>query len=398
MRILMINDSLRRGGRERRMIELLKGLTEQSDLAIELAFFDVEIAYPEINELGIPIHILERKPKKDPTVFYRFYKLCKRFTPDIIHSWGTMASIYAIPASKILGIKLINGNITDAPAGLNIFDSRYFRAKLTFPFSDIVLGNSFAGLEAYRAPRSKSRCIHNGFDFKRIKNLEDPESVRSRLGIKPGKVVGMVGAFHQRKDYKTFIQAATLLLESGQEVNFIAIGDGPEWSRCKASIKSIFPDRILLTGQMDQIESVVNIFDIGVLATNSAVHGEGISNSIVEYMAFGKPVVATTGGGTPEVVKDGETGLLVPPASPKALAKKIQYLLDHPETAKSMGEKGKDRVNQEFSLERMTYEFLKLYQIVLGNNKISTSSKKCDMEKSDLEMAENFNEADHINK
>lgn len=344
------------------MIELLKSFKKRQEIEVELVLFSEVISYPEIIDFGFTIHMLERKPKKDPRVFFHFYKLCKRFKPDIIHSWGTMSSIYAIPASKWLGIILINGNVVDAPKDLSIFDKRFFRAKLTFPFSDVILGNSQAGLRAYRAPKSKSRCIYNGFDLDRAKKLEDSQAVRERFNIPFGQIVGMVGAFYDRKDYDTFIKAAIRLLNQHQKASFLAIGDGPNLERCKSLIPYEYRERILFLGQIDKIESLVNVFNIGVLATNTAVHGEGISNSIMEYMVLGKPVVATNGGGTPEIVTDGETGFLVEPMSPSHMAEKIGELLDRPEMAKEMGIRGENLIKTDFSLERMESEYLELYQ------------------------------------
>ncbi|MGI9542335.1 MAG: glycosyltransferase [Cyclobacteriaceae bacterium] len=360
----MIIDSLRRGGRERRMLELLKSFRKRPEIEVDVVLFSDIISYPEVHDTGYPIHILKRKPKKDPRVFFHFYHLCKEVKPDMIHSWGTMSSIYAIPACKILGIALINGNIMDAPEFLNFLDSRFFRAKLTFPFSDVILGNSQAGLRAYQAPKAKSQCIYNGFDLDRANNLDDPQLVRSRLNIQLGPVIGMVGGFYDRKDYSTFINTAIDLLRKGVEASFLAIGDGPNLEPSRSMIPLKFADRIILPGQIEQIESVINIFHIGVLATDAAVHGEGISNAIMEYMVLAKPVVATRGGGTPEIVQDGETGFLVTPGDPLELANRIEYLLSHRDKAAEMGSKGQQRIYQNFSLSQMEHKYMDLYQTV----------------------------------
>lgn len=362
IQVLMIIDSLIKGGRERRLIELLKGLKEIDTIEAQLVVLSKTISYPEVFDLGMPVHILERKPKKDPRVFYRFYRICKQFRPSIIHCWGTMSTIYAIPAAKWLGIKLINASIADAPVRLNYLDKHYFRSKLIYPFSDWIIGNSHAGLRAYDAPKGKSQCIHNGFDPNRLTNLQPIEEVRKRLNIKAGKVVAMIGGFYPRKDHDSFIRAANLILEKRSDVTFLAIGDGPNLAHCKALVAPAHQDRILFPGQLDNVESVINILDIGVLATNSQVHGEGISNVIMEYMVLGKPVVATDGGGTPEIVQDGKTGFLIPPLSPALLAEKIAFLLENAAQAKVMGEKGKKRVSSKFSLAYMTEQYLALYR------------------------------------
>ncbi len=366
MKILMLIDSLARGGRERRLLELLKSFKPIEDIEVALVVFSKRIEYPEIHDMGISLHILERKPAKDPRVFFRLNKVVKKEKPDLIHSWGIMPSIYVIPTVKLQGIKFLNAFIANAPKGLNYLNSQYFRAQLTFPSSDMVVGNSKAGLKAYDAPSDKSLCIYNGFDFNRVRELEDSNVVRERLGIQAGKVVGMVGAFYDRKDYYTYIDAACKYLEKRQDVTFLAIGDGPNFEKCKAKVPQKMQDRILFPGLLKQVESVVNIFDIGVLSTNAEVHGEGISNSIMEYMVLEKPVVASIGGGTNEIVVDKKTGFLVPTGDADALVEKLEYLVDHPDIARSFGQEGRERIHQHFSLDRMEKDYLELYEKMLG--------------------------------
>ncbi len=363
----MAIDSLRKGGRERRMIELIKGLKKEHGIPIELVTFSSVIAYPEIYDLGMPVHILERKPKKDPRVFFRFHKICKRFDPDIVHCWGTMASVYAIPTTMKLGVKLINANIADAPHGMGLSDKRLLRAKLTFPFSDRVLANSHAGLQAYGPAVKKSKCIHNGFDFRRIAQLNDSEEVRKQWGISTPKVIGMVGALEDRKDYVTYIKAAVEVLKNRNDVTFLLIGDGTNRPKLEAMVPAHLKDRILFTGNVNQVENLINVFDIGVLSTNQSVHGEGISNSIMEYMALGKPVIATDTGGTSEIVVHKNTGFLITDNDYEQLGSYIQYLLNHPDVAQDMGNKGQERVHDHFNIDKMTQCYFDLYQEVLAN-------------------------------
>jgi glycosyltransferase involved in cell wall biosynthesis len=366
MKILLLSDSLIKGGRERRMIELIKGLLERPDVQMELVLFSNVIDYPEIHDLDIPLHIIERKPKKDPRVFSRLLKICKRFQPDTIHTWSSMTAIFAYPSVKLLNIKLVNGNIANAPHNLKIWDKELFRAKLTFPFSDVIIGNSEAGLRAYYAPKSKSLCIHNGFDFNRISKLQEGQSIRDQFQIKTKYVVGKIAAFTNRKDYASFIEAALKIARMREDVTFLAIGGGPNLEKTKELVPDNYKDKIIFTGPLFDVESIINIFDIGALSTNNDIHGEGISNSIMEYMVLGKPVVATDSGGTNEIIVDEKTGFLVPPKSPDIFAEKILYLLDNPEKAKLMGETGRKRVYEHFNLAKMTETYYNLYKKLLN--------------------------------
>jgi glycosyltransferase involved in cell wall biosynthesis len=103
--------------------------------------------------------------------------------------------------------------ITDDPIKQNLTNKRWLRARLTFPFSDAVIGNSLAGLKAYHAPRKKSVCIHNGFNFDRLKKIEDAVTIKSKFNIRANYVVLMVGAFEKRKDYDSYIETAKLVCD-----------------------------------------------------------------------------------------------------------------------------------------------------------------------------------------
>jgi glycosyltransferase involved in cell wall biosynthesis len=367
MRILLINDSLIRGGKERRLIELVKGLLARNDVVVELIILSDRIQYPEIHQLDIPLHQLVRKPKKDPRVIFRIHDIAKRFQPDIIHSWSSMCTLFAMYAARRTGAKLVNACIADAPRGLKIWGSQLLRAKLTYPFSDRVLSNSKAGLVAYDAPKDKGRYIYNGFDFNRVNAIKPAEEIRERFHIKTPYVVGKIAAFHERKDYFTYIKAAVQVCQQRADVSFLSVGDGALMAQCQAMVPAELKDRILFLGRQNDVESIINVFTVGVLSTNLDVHGEGISNSIMEYMVMHKPVVATVGGGTAEIVFDGENGFLIPEKSAEIMTEKINYLLDHPEEAKRMGDNGWQLVFDQFNLRDMTSNYLALYEELLGS-------------------------------
>ncbi len=360
IRVLIINDSLVRGGRERRLIELLKRIDKNPSIKASVVLLKDLIQYPEIYGLkNIKLSVIRRKIKKDPTVFFRLYKICQSERPDIIHSWGSMPSVYTFLTAKILGIKFINAMIPDAVCPR--FGKSWWRKKLTFPFSDVIVSNSIAGIKAYDVPEKKALVINNGFDFNRIQGIEDPVVVREKFGIRTKYVVGMVAAFSIYKDYDTIIDAAVQILKKGLDVTFMLVGDGENLGYYKAKVKDKWGKRILFPGNLENVESVVNIFDIGVLTT----YTEGISNSIMEYMALGKPVIATEGGGTNEIILNNETGFIIEHGSVKQLVKKIQYLLASPEIMLKMGRLGRKRVEEKFSIDRMVNRTYDMYYNIL---------------------------------
>lgn len=366
MKVLLLIDSLVAGGRERRLIELIKGLRKDyTDVELHLVVFREQIHYKEVYDLGIPVQIMKRIPKKNPKVFYQLYKLCKSFKPDIIHSWGTMSSILAIPSVVLLNIKLINGSIVDSPNHLKFYHKLLFRARLTYPFSKVIISNSLAGLKSYRVPEEKGICIYNGFDSNRTSNIKEPEEVRKKFEIKTPKVVAMVGSFSARKDYKTYLKAAIIVLKQRDDVTFLSVGDGPDLSSCKELIPPEHKSRCIFTGVQRDVESIINMIDIGVLSTNTKIHGEGISNAILEYMALKKPTIATTGGGTNEAVEDKVTGFLVKADSAEDMADRLNYLLENQDESKKMGLQARARMEKLFLLDRMTVDYYNLYTKVL---------------------------------
>ncbi|HYM95279.1 MAG TPA: glycosyltransferase [Chitinophagaceae bacterium] len=369
MKILFIIDNLSSGGKERRLVELMKGLKGSLEVEFELALMSKDIHYKEIFDLGINIHYLIRKTKKDLRIFRTLYSLCKKFRPDIIHCWDSMSATYSFPVCKMLHIKLINGMVVDSPVRQNIFNTPWLRARLSFPFSHIIVGNSLAGLKAYRAPKFKSRCVYNGFNFERVKAGTSPDNLREKFKIQSAYVVIMVGEFSNRKDYTSYIDAAKIVCSKRDDVEFIAVGDGANFNNMLDRVGPDLKDKIKLLGRQYNVESFIKISDIGVLTTNSKVHGEGISNSILEYMALEKPVIASSGGGTNEIVEDQKTGFLISPANPEELSEKIEILLQDAVLRKKMGIAGKQRVINVFSIEKMVHNYISIYKDLLFERK-----------------------------
>jgi glycosyltransferase involved in cell wall biosynthesis len=369
MRILFFIESLTAGGKERRLSQLMKGLRSSTAIDFSLAIMDKEIHYKEVYDLNIEIHYIIRKVKKDISAFFEFYKLCKRLQPDIVHCWDGMTAIYLVPTCKLLKIKIVNGMVVDTPVKQNILNKYWLRARLTFPFSNIIVGNSNAGLLAYKAPKRKSICINNGMDLSRFENLMDPSQVRLNIfGNITTKcfIAGMVGSFEGRKDYDTLIKAAVPLVSARSDIRFVIIGDGSDFNRIRACVPDYLLDKIVFLGKRSDVESIVNIFDIGILLTNAKVHGEGISNSIIEYMALGKPVIATQGGGTDEVVFDNKNGFLIEPGNQNMLTNKIELLIENPLLISKFGNEGKKMIKERFDLQIMTKNYAELYHKLLS--------------------------------
>lgn len=351
MKILFFIESLRSGGKERRLTELVRVISENPDYACRIVTMDDEIYFKNQIPKNVDIIILKRKYfRKDINVLFKFFKICSEYSPDIIHVWGKMAAIYAIPTKLIFNIPIINSQISD------VIPMHLLYNKIAFKFSDFIIANSYAGIEAYNPPKNKSSVIYNGFDFSRITKLNPVEELKNQFRSKSKNIVGMVASFSTLKDYNTFINSGVIVLKEFPETTFLCIGDGD-----KVQYKKLIPlkyiDNFIFLDSQTEIESIINIFDIGILAT----YTEGISNSIIEYMALEKPVVATIGGGTSELIIDNETGFLVPPQNIKIMAEKIILLLRDNAKRRLMGQAGKARIRTEFSIENMVNKHIEIY-------------------------------------
>ncbi len=355
MKILFFIESLRSGGKERRLVELIKGFSENPNIEMEIVLTKKEIHYEDIFSANIKIHYTVRKGlKKDPRIFYKFYKIAKKVRPDIIHVWGNLVAIYAIPSKVFLRIPMINNQIAGAPSKVS---TSILSHRLSFPFSDRIIANSYAGLEAYNAPSEKSTVIYNGFDFTRVNNLKDENEIREKFNIKTKYVVGMVASFSKMKDYATYIKAANSVLEKISDVTFLCIGSGDD-IEYKKMVKTENNNRILFLGKQSNVESIMNVCDIGVLTT----YTEGISNALLEFMSLKKPVIVTGGGGCIELIEDKKNGFILNVGNDQQLATHLIQLLSNNIELNELGNKSFEIVKGKFAITTMLENFNNEYE------------------------------------
>ncbi len=359
MKLMMIMNSLESGGRERRSLELLKQLQNYSNIKIHIVFLSKAIFYQDFFDLPYTYSLYERKTKKDPSLLFKIIREVKQFKPDLMHCWSTMPTVYSIPASLITNTPIVNSMISNSPLSFPL-KARIFNT-LAAKFSKIVLSNSYAGIKAYGTPPSKTFCIHNGFDMSRIKSIDSVPDIRKKMKAEGKKILGMVAIFAERKDHPTLVKAALNLLKTRNDFVIVFIGIGP----LEASIKNMIPedhkDSFVFLGQIANVFAYIKEFYAGLLVSKV----EGMPNSIMEYMALKKPVIATDTGGTSELVESGKTGYIVKRSNINELCEKINMLLDRPELAEKFGDAGYLRVKEKFQLTTMTQKFVDIYHKAL---------------------------------
>lgn len=230
--------------------------------------------------------------------------------------------------------------------------------RLIDPFFDRIIAVSDAVkkiiVERERAHPFKINVVYNGTDIDYFSKPINISEIKESLKLpKDGTIVGMVGGFRKIKGHKILISAIPSVLKDFPDVQFIFVG-----SRISSEDK-LYEEVVDLLRELrisenvhfiestTRINEIFKIIDIFVLPSLS----EGFSNTIIEAMAAGKPVIATNVGGNPEAIDHGKTGLLVPPSDPIALSDAIKTLLRHKDLAKSMGEEGRKKAEKYFALD-----------------------------------------------
>jgi glycosyltransferase involved in cell wall biosynthesis len=291
--------------------------------------------------------------------------------PDIIHAWSYINTCYAIPAKLLLKIPLISSMVTRAALIYDPWSFGKFIVNVNRIFSDYILSNTKAGIEAFNLSPKKSRVIYNGFRFERFDKKYEPDILQKKYGIISPFVIIMVASFNEFKNYDLFVEVARVVGEIRKDVTFISVGDGWDIKRISELIKSKGVENIKMLGRQNDVESIISAVDIGVLFSKE---NEGISNAIMEYMMLEKPVIASDSPGNDEIVEHEKTGYLIPNKNLEEIRDKIIYLIEHPEVRKKLGQNGRKKIIDCYSIEKMGKQFLDVYETFGPRN--DTPSRK----------------------
>jgi len=359
--ILILIDSLSAGGMERQVIELLKGLRQGGRFRLALGVLEHGGQLEdEALSLADLVLRLQRRRRFDLSVPCALARQARVHKIRLIHAYGVVSSVAALAATRLLRVPLIV-SIRSAPSHLSA--PRRIVAWCG-RLADAVVSNSRAGLVSYGL--ENHRCAHgipNGVDMARFADIVPAERLSGE------QVVGMVANFSPLKDHATVVHAMRDLHREFPTLRLVLVGrDRGTLGETERLVRELGLDGItMFITDTNRPQPYVAASDVCVLATNTALHGEGISNAILEYMALAKPVVATDCGGNHEVVVDGVTGYLVPPRAPEVLAERVAQLLRTPRLAAKMGQLGRERVRTEFPLERMVSQHERLYASLLSS-------------------------------
>lgn len=221
----------------------------------------------------------------------------------------------------------------------------------------VVVNSSAAGDELvsrFGVPRSKVQNVGVGTRLERFNGSAPDEGLRHELGLDGAKVVGIVGKLSPVKGHRHFLESAALVSRARDDVRFLVVGDGPEREKLERRAGELgVADSVRFAGVRENVPEVMGLMDVLVLSSLS----EGSPNVVLEGMAAGLPIVATRVGGVPELVRDGETGLLVEPGDAAGMAEAALALLDDPGRADAMGKAGRATALDEYDIARVVERF-----------------------------------------
>lgn len=367
MRITFIVDTFGGGGKERRCLQLIQGLNAAGITDIQFIIINNNIAYPEIYQTTADIHILDRKNKgmSHISMTKAIRLLLEDFSPDIVQVWGLLGTFYTNFIRLVRPFKYIGAYVADcnAPKGKNMLSNR-----MCALLSDKIVGNSLAGLKCYGIPEKKQVCIYNGYNPKRMLFMTEQErlDLKVDLGVTTNYVVMMVARVDRNKDYLSFIKLANNVCQERNDITFLAVGKGSMLEYYTQLCNEKYNGCVRFLGFRSDVDKLLEIADVTCLFSNSKFHGEGVSNSIMESMAHGVPVLATNAGGTPEIIKDGENGYLINNNDIFDSKNKLYSLLNDRNHYTHCVKVAKQCIEDKFNLKDKTAEYLQMYNLVIN--------------------------------
>jgi len=355
------------GGTERHFMNLTAGL--------DRARFDLHVGclkrfgefLPEISARRIPVTDYKISRLYGPHTLRQQLRLAaylRRNRIDIVCSYNFYANCFAVLAARLARTPVVVASIRDIGAFLTPRQRRVQRMMCRL--ADVVLVNADAvrqWLIGEGYDRSKLVVIRNGIDLARFDGARTRAGVRQEFGMPPeAPVIAMLARVTRLKGVEYFFEAAAAVAARFPDARFLVIGDvaaNPAYRReLEADIRRRgLEGRVVFTGFRLDVPELLAEVTVSVLPSLS----EGLSNAVLESMAGAVPVVGTRVGGMPEAIEDGVTGLLVPPRDSGALAEAITRILDDPQLAARLGQAGRRRVAEHFSLTRMVRETERLF-------------------------------------
>jgi sugar transferase (PEP-CTERM/EpsH1 system associated) len=367
LRIMHVVNSLGRGGTELGVMKLVTGLDRSMFSHRICATREYDAEFVRLHDLKDRLDVAGTSNPGFQFPLFRLTNIFKVHRPDIVHTrnWGALEGVLA---ARLAGVPIVihseHGYEVDMLSGMPV-RRRMFR-RFVYSQADVVMAVT-RELRDYHARQAwlnsgQVQVMYNGVDARKFApSSEVRRRVRRELDISDATVViGSVGRLVAIKDYHTLLTAGESLIQQGQNVHVLLVGAGPEMQSLKSRVggSPALSKRTIFAGACDQIPAMLNAMDIFVLPSL----GEGMSNTLLEAMAVGLPVVATKIGGNREVVNENSGGRFFAPGDAASLIRELSPLAESEELRGSAGEGSRKRALEQFSLEGMLRGYTELYR------------------------------------
>jgi glycosyltransferase involved in cell wall biosynthesis len=344
--ILFVIDRLGRGGKERQFIEILRGL-DKDKLRVGIITYNKNLFYTEQAKSHSEFFVVLDKKSNKFKPFFTIWTCFKAFKPDIVHTWDYLSSLFVYFPVKFYSTKFINGSIRDSGTEKGWQNKS---KKLMLRAADIVISNSQAGLKSYNV---KGKVIYNAVDINRFEAIEQNNEFN----------IIKVANFSDYKNHKMFIDAAIKLIEENVIDEVFLAGNGVYEQKYIQYVKEkgdVISSKFNFLGQISNVEQYLKKCKIGVLCS-TVEYSEGVSNSVLEYMAAGLIPVATDIGATSEIIEDNKNGYLIEADSSNKLFMKIKHIINNYSSQNQIVKNAKQTIKQKFNYEINIKKLSKLY-------------------------------------
>lgn len=322
-----------------------------------------------IRRNDVAFFALNKREGKDIGIYYKLWRLLRSLEPAIVHTRNLPTLDAQLPAA-LAGVRCrIHGEHGRDMIDLDGTSWKYnLLRRAVRPLIHWYIPLS-RDLEQWLrvivgVPESRVTRIYNGVDTQTFSPVESARTALPVAGFAPSGtvVIGTVGRMQEVKDQLTLVHAFLRMIDAipnGRErLRLVMIGDGPLRKKAAELLEQAgASDLAWLPGARNDVAQLLRALDVFVLPSLA----EGISNTILEAMASGLPVVATRVGGNAELVKEGETGMLAPPGEPAALAEVLRQYVDDADLRRRHGGAARARTERKFSLDAMVHRYMAVY-------------------------------------
>ncbi len=358
MTVAQVVLTLDQGGLEHLVIQLSAHLQRRGLRSLIVVLTD-GVLVEAAKRQGLDVIVLGKREGFDPRLVFQLARLFRREHVDIVHSHNFAPLIYGAMAATLSGARTVNTR-----HGRAALRTHRFIWSLTHRVIAVCEDTRRQLLVHNRIAPGKVDVLLNAIDTAPYA-ARNPAATRAGTPLPAGvPVIGTVGRLSEEKDHETLLTAFRMLRDTGVEAHLAIVGGGPLQPALRARVSALGLDNCVhLLGFRTDVSALLPLFDVYVLPSKM----EGVSLTLLEAMAAGLPVVATRVGGNPEVVIEGQTGLLVEASQPAALAAALTALLEHPDSSAAMGARGRARALEHFGIDRLVDAHVHLYERVLAD-------------------------------